>query len=318
VGAAFVARRAKAELSQGVDFGAQAAGAIAAQVGPQGQTISNVNPANGNPIVTPGSADGSVDVQGTGWGYGAKLGLTYDPTPSLHFGLGYQSEIRETIKGTATFTVPGSVGQGLQALGGLPANQGAWQQGTLAGLGNEFALQTANGSASAAINLPATISLGMIYDLSSTFSLAAEIAQTRWSTFKELRVKFTDSSSQPDRYTTENWKNAMFMALGATCHPGNQWTYRMGVALDKTPVPDATRTPRIPDADRVWLSGGVSYQFTKAFGVDAGYSHLFCKDSTVNLQGGSDPNNPAYFDGNLSGTYKNTIDILAVQARYSF
>jgi long-chain fatty acid transport protein len=109
------------------------------------------------------------------------------------------------------------------------------------------------------------------------------------------------------------------VALGATCKPGDAWTYRVGVALDKTPVPDANRTPRIPDADRFWLSGGVGYQFTKAFGIDAGYSHLICKDSTVNLQGGSDPTNQAkFFGGNLSGTYKNSIDILALQARYTF
>ena len=30
----------------------------------------------------------------------------------------------------------------------------------------------------------------------------------------------------------------------------------------------------------------MGYQFTKQFGVDAGYSHLFCKDSTINLQAG--------------------------------
>ena len=83
-------------------------------------------------------------------------------------------------------------------------------------------------------------------------------------------------------------------------------------------MPDSTRTPRIPDADRTWLSVGASYQFTKAFGVDAGYSHLFCKDSSINLQTGSATTSPTFFQGNLRGTYKNSIDVLAVQARYIF
>jgi len=309
VGFAFVARRAKAELSQGLDFGYQADAAIAAQVGPGNITISNPG------IVTPGAADGSVDINGSSWAYGYRLGLLYESSEKLHFGFGYQSEIKETIKGTATFNVPPTVAQGLGALAGLPANQNPWAQGTLAALGAGFAAQTANGSASALLVLPATMSVGMIYDVSPTFSVAAELSQTKWSAFKELRVKFSNSAAQPDSVITENWKDALFMAVGATCHPAGPWTYRAGLALDKTPVPDSTRNPRIPDADRTWVSGGVGYQFTKAFGVDAGYSHLFCKDSTINLQGG---NNTPFFNGNLSGTYKNSIDVLALQARYHF
>ena len=306
MGVALVARRAKAELTKGVDMGYQAAGLI--------QQYGLTNPG-----VAPGGADGAVDVQGSSWAYGYKLGLTYDPTPALHLGLGYQSAIRETIKGTATFTLPASMAT-------LPAGLAAANGGATGGVPNNPTVisalttlnnATANGSASAVLNLPSTISLGMVYEVSSTWSVAAEISDTKWSSFKELRVKFSDSSKQPDQYTTENWKDALFFALGATCHPGSQWTYRVGVAIDKSPVPDANRTPRIPDADRTWVSGGVGYQFTKAFGMDAGYSHLFCKDSTVNLQGGA-PGGEDFFNGNLSGNYKNSIDIMAVQARYAF
>lgn len=304
VGAAFVARRAKAELSQAIDGGYVAAAAL--------NQAGVTNPG----VINPGASDGSVNIQGSSWAYGYKLGLMYDPTPSLHMGLGYQSAIRETIKGTASFSVNrAALGAGLGALAGLPANAG--KGALINGVGAALNNLTADGSASAVLNMPATASLGMIYDLSGTFSLAAEISQTRWSAFKELRVKFSNAATQPDQFTTENWKDAMFYALGATCRPGNDWTYRLGLALDQTPVPDANRTPRIPDADRTWVSLGVSYEFTHAFGVDAGYSHLFVKNSTVNLQGGS-PGSSTFFNGNLQGTYKNSIDILALQARYVF
>lgn len=304
LGVAFVARRAKAELSQAIDSGSVA------------QTAFQITHLN-NPILTSGAVpDGFVDVKGSSWAYGYKLGLIYEPSASLRLGLGYQSEIRETIKGTATFTTPAIPAQ---VLTGLQAANPDALPGAVGNVLHSLALASANGSASAVVNLPATISLGMIYDLSSTFSLAAEISDTKWSSFKELRVKFSNAATQPDQYTAENWKDALFVALGATCKPGNAWTYRVGVAMDKTPVPEGNRTPRIPDADRTWISGGVSYQFTRDFGVDVGYSHLFCKNSTVDLQGGSDPSDQAKYDGgNLSGSYKNSIDILAVQARYTF
>jgi long-chain fatty acid transport protein len=320
MGVAIVARHAKAELSQGIDMGYQAAATLEGIQPPAGYNAI-VNPAVGG--FAPGSADGSVDVVGSSWAYGYKLGLIYEPSAALHFGLGYQSEIRETIKGTATFHVPSSVASSFGAVAAANSTN-SWAFGTngsngaIGAIADGLAAQAASGSASALLVLPATISLGIIYDVSSTFSLAAEISDTQWSTFKELRVKFTSASAQPDSVIPENWKDALFVAVGATCHPAGNWTYRAGVALDNSPVPDATRNPRIPDANRFWVSGGVGYQFTKAFGMDAGYSHLFCQNSTINLQGGSNPANAAYYQGNLSGTYKNSIDVLAVQARYHF
>ena len=298
VGAAFVARRAKAELSTGLDVGYQGAALL--------NKLSVANPG-----FVPGGQDGTLDVNGSSWAYGYKLGLTYDPAATVHLGLGYQSSVRETLKGTATFTIPGSVA----GLIGSVAGSGATGRFAATAMANA----ATSGSVSAVVDLPATLSLGLIWDLSGTFSLAAEIAQTKWSCFKELRIKFSNPAAQPDAFTTENWKDSMFYAVGATCRPGGAWTYRAGLALDRSPVPDATRTPRIPDADRTWASAGVSCQVTKAFGLDAGYSHLFCKNSTVNLQGGTDSTaQTQFFAGNLSGTYKNSIDILAVQARYSF
>jgi long-chain fatty acid transport protein len=317
LGFALVARQAKAELSQGIDMGYEAAAAL--QVTPPSPFPAISNPG----VFGPGTNDGSVDVQGTSWAYGYKLGVIYEPSEKVHFGLGYQSEIRETIKGTATFNVPGSVNAGFGTIAGANAGN-AWafgsngSNGAIGAIGQALQQATANGSASALLVLPATFSLGMIYDVSSTFALSAELSDTKWSSFHELRVKFSNPSAQPDDVLTENWKDALFFALGATCHPDAKWTYRGGVALDKTPVPDSTRNPRIPDADRFWVSGGVGYQFTKAFGMDAGYSHLFCKNSTINIQAGNNPANQAFFQGNLSGTYKNSIDVLAVQARYVF
>jgi len=306
VGAAFVARRAKAELSQAVDFGALA------------QLALNKASAQGLPIpqnlAQGGSMDGSVDVRGDAWAYGYKLGVLFEPSATLHVGLGYQSRVRETLTGTAEFSGTAPAGA---ALGTLAAAFPSAALG-LANIGTLFAGQTANGPVSAVVVLPSTLSLGVSYDVSSTLSLAAEVAQTKWSAFKELRVRFSNPATQPDSYTTENWKDAMFFALGATCHPDGAWTYRVGVAKDNTPVPDGNRTPRIPDADRTWVSLGASYQFTPAFGVDAGFSHLFCKDSNVDLQAGSNPAGQEFARGNLSGTYKNSIDILSIQARYAF
>jgi long-chain fatty acid transport protein len=302
VGGAFVARRASAQLSQAVD------GGYTAELAVVSEGLSNS--LGGQPILTSGAADADAYVSGHAWAYGYKLGMLYEPNERLHFGLGYQSAIRETIKGDASFSTPSPV-PAVNALNAANPGAGTKIQNIFNALGNA----TRNCSASAVLDLPATWSLGAIWDLSGTFSLGLEVDRTIWSSFHELRVKFA-TPGVADSVTEENWKDSTFVALGGTCHPQGPWTYRLGLAIDKTPVLDSTRTPRIPDADRTWASLGVSYQFTPAFGMDAGYTHLFCKDSTVNLSGNGAPDDE--HPGNLTGTYKNSIDVLALQARYKF
>lgn len=312
-GVSFVARRAKAELSQAVDFGYEAYMGVA-QLAPAG--ITNTNPLTGGPVVYPGAADGKVSVTGDSWGYGFKAGLLFEPTKTLSVGMGYQSAIKENIKGDATFTIPPTVAMGLAAL--YQINPGAAKKPYLDGLAAAFSAGTASGPVTAELNLPAVITFGLNYQVSPTVTLSAEVERTQWSKFQELRLKFSNPATQADNITAENWKDSTFIALGASVRPGNDWTFRAGLATDSAPVDDAYRTPRIPDADRTWISCGASYQFSKGFGMDFGYTHIIAKDSTVNLKGGTNPLSSDYIKGNLSGTFKNAIDIWALQARWSF
>jgi long-chain fatty acid transport protein len=268
VGAAFVARKADAELTSAVDYGLI------------------VNPVLG------GTLDGTTKLKGDTWAYGFKVGATFQPSDDLRFGLAYHGAMNMTLKGDVTFTYPSTMpAPFLAALksGGLKDGQGQ-----------------------AELKLPATYSVGFNYDVSKNFSFQGEVARTTWSRFDELRVKL--DTGAPDSVTDEKWKDTTFIALGGTCKV-NAWTYRLGLSHDTGAVDDAYRTPRIPDSDRTWVSMGAGYAFSKALTIDVAYSHLFIKESTVNLSV-SDPNNVSR--GNLSGTYKNSIDILGVNLKYSF
>ena len=94
----------------------------------------------------------------------------------------------------------------------------------------------------------------------------------------------------------------------------DRWTFRAGVAYDETPIDATFRTPRIPGGSRYWLAVGASYEVNDWFGIDAGYAHLFVEDTRVDLDGteGSD------FIGSLSADYENGVDLLSIQARFSF
>lgn len=239
------------------------------------------------PGSVPGAADGFAEVKGHDWGYGFRVGVLFEPAKTLRLGFGYQSKVDHTLTGDVRYeNVPA-------ALGGV----------------------FKNAPVTAGVSLPEMASLGLDWELTPDLSLQAEAAWTKWSRFQELRMDF--ASSQPDSVTEEKWKDSTFVALGANYRLGSAWTLRAGLARDTTPEAEAYRTPRIPDADRTWVSAGIGYRVSSRLSLDVGYSHIFVKDSRVDLKAGG-PTNPDFFRGNLAGDYRNHVDIFAAQMRLSF
>lgn len=313
IGVAFVARRADAELTNAVDYGTALALKVGGALATAGLSTVSPGPGQNSPVASvamgapnaafgtpgyaiPGAWDGSAGLKGGGWGYGYKVGMTYQPSQDLRIGLAYQGAMTMTLKGDATFQFPSS----------LPATD-------LAAL-NAAGLR--NGGGQADLKLPATASLGFDWKVSPTFSLQGEVARTTWSRFDELRVKF--DTGAPDSATDESWNDTTFISLGGTWKLNGGWTVRAGAAFDQSAVDDNHRTPRIPDNDRKWASCGVSYAFSKKMSVDVGYSRLFISDGKVNLSAGTTPTDNNATRGSLTGTIKAEINIFGAQIRYSF
>jgi long-chain fatty acid transport protein len=68
--------------------------------------------------------------------------------------------------------------------------------------------------------------------------------------------------------TGANWHDTIFASLGLEYLLDESWKVRGGAGYDQSPIPDATRNPRIPDADRVWLAAGAAYQLTPSSSVN--------------------------------------------------
>jgi long-chain fatty acid transport protein len=223
------------------------------------------------------SADVNANVKGDDQGYGFNLGLLYEMSATSRIGITYRSKISQKLDGTVTYSTPFSVFQ--------------------------------NATAHASVTLPETMSFSMYRELAGGWTFLADATYTRWSRFKELRVKY--DSSQPDTVVDENWKNVWRVAVGANYKAPGPWTWRFGVAYDEEPIPDAEhRTPRIPGNDRKWLAAGLTYQPEKKFGVDVGFAHLFVSDTPIN--------NSTSLGHVLNGTYKNSVNILSAQLNWVF
>ena len=120
---------------------------------------------------------------------------------------------------------------------------------------------------------------------------------------------------QPTNTTVQNWNDTWFVALGTRFPPSKEWLLSLGVAYDESPVPTSTRTPRIPDSDRYWISAGAGWKPIDWLAVNLSYTHIFMPDSKVRLTV-ADPNNLAR--GNLSANYESHIDILTLSGTITF
>lgn len=231
----------------------------------------------------PGEGVSSMTGSDSAWGY--NLGTLINVTPDTRVGLSYRSKIKYNLNGTVSFSnVPSLLSSAV-----------------------------VNGDVNMPVTMPDTASISAFHQLSDKWDIMADATWTGWSVLQQLVI--TRTNGVVVQTTQENWKNTWRVAAGASYHYNEQWTSRLGVAYDQTPVPDAYRTARIPDSNRTWLAFGGQYKSSASSKVDFAYAHLFMNNATIannqNIPGTS-------ANGNLVGTYANSVDILSVQYAYSF
>jgi long-chain fatty acid transport protein len=247
-------------------------------------------------------------IEGDDWGWGYNLGAMFQPSPSTRVGLSYRSAIDFKVTGDVKFWRPTVT--------------------TLTPGGNDLANRALagglyNGNVKADIKLPDTAILSAWQRLSDRWEMMGDISWTGWAKIQDLTFVRTDGAAAGRTLssTEENWRNTWRVALGGAYQLDDQWKLRAGIAYDQSPVDSSEyRTPRLPDNDRTWLAIGAQYKPSKDLVFDAGYTYIWVRDSSINDSGGMNAtqaaNVAAY--GWLKGNYSNNVNILAVQATYSF
>lgn len=229
-----------------------------------------------------GLAEGLSSMKGSDSAWGYNLGALFDTGSGGRLGVSYRSSIRYTLQGNSYTSSP------------IPL------PGT-----NVFT------PISASLKTPDTLSVSYFRTLGDKWDVMTDVTRTGWSSFNELRIVQASNGSTL-AVTPENWKNTWRVSLGGNYHYSECWTARMGLAYDQSPVADAYRTARIPDANRTWLSIGGQYNPNKQDALDFGYAHLFVNSASINQ------NQAAAGAGNLVGTYANSGDILSLQYAHNF
>ncbi|UQA50571.1 outer membrane protein transport protein [Vibrio sp. ED002] len=231
----------------------------------------------------PGQTLKYMEGDDTAWGW--QVGTAWQINDNNRIGFAYKSAVDLTLEGHAN------------GLAFNPVNPNAKKAGSMD------------------LTLPATAELASFHQLNDQLAVHASINWTDWSSFKELVADFPDSS---DLIKSENWEDNYRFAVGTTYKLDQKWTLRSGVAYDMSAVDDKYRTTTIPETDRLWLSVGASYEWSKNLTLDAGFTYIFAKDAPISEPRDASDNEAAVFGGAFEGEVTGNVWLIGVQANYKF
>jgi long-chain fatty acid transport protein len=247
--------------------------------------FGSLGAAVGLPLV-PQANDGKIELDATHWGVGSDLSLAWDVSRRSRFGLTYRSQIEHKLEGTAHFAVPAAAAP-LTAGGALFKDT----------------------RAISVLPMPHEVSASGSYELGAAWTLVGDLTWTDWSRFRQFTVTFANPL-QPPVVQSANFDNSLRSAIGAIFRASGTWEIRTGALYETTPVPDSTRTPRLPEVNNAGISAGASYRLGDRGDIDVSFSHLMPHNATIVLH------DPAA--GQLVGSVRWRLDILAASVNLRF
>jgi long-chain fatty acid transport protein len=311
LGASVDIQYASARLTQAIDFGLAGAelvgqfeqalpGLLAARGVPPAAIPAVVNAtrqAYNNAGFVPGGRDGVSELEGSDWQAGFTLGAIFEYWKGDErelfqdgrVGISYRSGITHDIQGRVSFrNVPSVTAAGAPVQFPLP---------------NVFQSIFSDQNADAELNLPEIYHFSVYQRFARQFALMGDISWTRWSRLQSIPITFQNPNTPTDALNLE-YKDALRYAAGFEWYATKDLTFRLGFAYDETPIRSAdTRTPRIPDSNRYFISTGLRWSPTRFCDIDLAYAHLFVLDPLVNVT-----DNAGH---NLRGKFDASVDIVS-------
>lgn len=289
-------QRIDATLTSALNYSA-ALGQAAAQAAAGGQIPAAAIPGF---LAATSGLEAGVHIDGDDSAWGWNVGVLFDIDKQSRIGAHYRSSIKYNVAGNVSFDRP--------SLPALPATLVPIGAALSAGVNAALA----NGGVRADIELPAIANLSYFRQLNDRWDIMADVQWTGWSSLPELKFVRT-TGAVLGTPTPENFKDVWRYSVGANYRYTDQLMLRGGVAFDQSPVNDQDRTPRLPDADRIWLSLGAQYKLSPQLKFDAGFTYIKADNASSNQNAGSTAAN-----GLIKGSYDASVTIFSGQVTYSF
>jgi long-chain fatty acid transport protein len=240
-----------------------------------------------NPVSPSSDIEAGVKGDDTAWGY--NVGILYELSEDTRFGLTYYSKVKYKLEGhTDLENVP-----------------------PILGLGSSVRYD-----ATLEVTTPERIDFGFTHALTPQLTLHGDITRTNWSKLQEIRVENANASPLiATSIEPLDWDATMFYALGLSYKLNSLWTLRGGIAIDKQPIPNETRSVRLPAGDRRMAAFGATWEAMDNLSVDLSY--LYIKEKEVNVEQEAETLGlPGHV--NYSAKYDSYVNLIAAQINWKF
>lgn len=220
-----------------------------------------------------------AELQGKALGFGYNIGISYNPTKELTFGLTYRSQVNMAVDaGQATFTVPSS----------LSAN-------------------FPNGTFSSSLPLPAVATLGISYFINSKWKAVLDVNYVGWRAYDTLSFDYANNTaSLVDTKSARMYKDIFAFRGGLQYRALEGLFVRLGGGYGFSPVQNGYVTPETPDKNRAYFTAGCSYNFGTHFSIDASVYYTHIQRTDKNLE------------TNLNGTFTTTAIAPGISFNYKW
>jgi long-chain fatty acid transport protein len=223
---------------------------------------------------------GEGTLKGKASGYGFNAGIYFKATDKFSVGIDYRSQVTVSVNGgSADFSVASSVAEYFPS--------------------TTFSTQ---------LRLPSVATIGLGYTPNKKLKLAFDLNYVGWKSYDSLNIDFKENTDKlKDIHSARMYKNSYIFRLGAQYKLSEKWTLRCGTYYDMSPVKAGYLTPETPDADKLGITAGASFNVTKKIHVDVSLLYIESKKRTdTNLETG------------FSGTYKTKAVVPGVSLEYVF
>ncbi len=224
------------------------------------------------------NSDFTGKASGNGWAF--KLGAHYKINSSLAVGATYHSKTDiGDLEGNGTFTM-------LQ--GGMK-------------IPTQFKVVD--------FQWPETVGLGVAWQASPTFMLAADVKHLAWSdSMKDFRLGMNMGGGWRVGAMPQNWKDQTVFMIGGQFMVAPGVALRAGINYADNPVPDATLNPLFPATIKTHYTLGIGWNMGGGHSV-AGSLAIAPKVTRTN---------PNMFGQGMAGTVSHSQNTLRINYNYSF
>jgi long-chain fatty acid transport protein len=219
---------------------------------------------------------------GTGVGIGGNAGITWLITDKQSLALTYRSTMTVDYSGSAEFD-------------GIPNDP-----------------HSPSTSFNSQIKYPNIIAAGYGIKLTDTVRLESDFEWLQFSQFKNLPINIGSNPADnplgvPSQNIPQDWHNTFTAGIGGDWQCSEHWVVRGGYQYFESPVPDATLSPTIPDANQNVMTLGLGWKSGHST-LELSYGLDFYDDRNITQN-----QNPAF-----NGKYTFTVHLFSVGYTYSF